>query len=122
MVEPDLDAEEKVHLSPELARRAGLKLSRVEAYARSREQAEDATPAVDASPEPSAAIWVPQRAVVRVGGQPTVFVAAEEASYIARVVELGDSVGEDVSITRGVVSGDWIVTAGLFALKSELFR
>jgi multidrug efflux pump subunit AcrA (membrane-fusion protein) len=39
-----------------------------------------------------------------------------------RAVELGPDDGEKVSIRKGLRAGDSVITEGLFALKSEIFR
>jgi len=68
------------------------------------------------------AIHIPRRAVTRVEGEPAVFVTSAPKTYVARTVELGPSMGEQVEIMRGLVEGDVIVTDGAFVLKSELER
>jgi cobalt-zinc-cadmium efflux system membrane fusion protein len=67
-------------------------------------------------------LGVPRSAVLQVEGETTVFVQSGENTYIARPVELGVGVGEWVEVTRGLVEGDVVVTAGAFVLKSELLR
>lgn len=67
-------------------------------------------------------LGVPRSAVLQVEGENTVFVAAGENTYIARPIELGVAAGDWVEVTRGLVEGDVVVTAGAFVLKSELLR
>jgi membrane fusion protein, heavy metal efflux system len=67
-------------------------------------------------------LGVARSAVLQVEGETTVFVAEGPNTYRARPVELGVSAGDWVEITRGLVEGDVVVTAGAFVLKSELLR
>jgi cobalt-zinc-cadmium efflux system membrane fusion protein len=67
-------------------------------------------------------IGVPRTAVLQVEGEPSVFVALGNDTYLARPVELGPAAGDWVEITRGLVDGDQIVTDGAFVLKSEMLR
>ncbi len=82
--------------------------------------------AVNANIRPSAAkklaIGVPRSAIVQVDGKPTVFVAVDETGVVPRAVELGVQGSELVEIKSGLAAGDKVVTEGVFALKSELFR
>ncbi|HEX7668774.1 MAG TPA: efflux RND transporter periplasmic adaptor subunit [Polyangiaceae bacterium] len=65
---------------------------------------------------------VPASAITHVDGKPTVFVAETDLRLIATPVQLGESDGNDQEIIAGVESGQTVVTQGVFALKSELFR
>lgn len=82
--------------------------------------------AVNARIRPSAAgkraLAVPRTTVVQVDGKPTVFVAIDATGVVPRPVELGVQGADLVEITSGIAEGDKIVTEGVFALKSELFR
>jgi cobalt-zinc-cadmium efflux system membrane fusion protein len=82
--------------------------------------------AVNANIRPSAAkkqaIGVPRSAIVQVDGKPTVFVAVDELGVVPRAVELGVQGSDLVEIKSGLSEGDKVVTEGVFALKSELFR
>ncbi len=82
--------------------------------------------AVNARIRPSAAIkqalTVPRSAVVQVDGKPTLFVAIDETGISPRAVELGVESRDIVEIKSGVTAGERVVTEGVFALKSELFR
>jgi cobalt-zinc-cadmium efflux system membrane fusion protein len=82
--------------------------------------------AVNARIRPSAAskhaLAVPRTTVVQVDGKPTVFVAVDDTGVVPRAVELGVQGADLVEITSGIAEGDKIVTEGVFALKSELFR
>lgn len=68
------------------------------------------------------ALTIPRKAILQVDGEPAVFVATTGGEYEARPVELGPGEGDNVEVTRGLVEGDNIVTAGAFVLKSELLR
>ncbi len=68
------------------------------------------------------AINVPRRAVIRVDGEPHVFLSLGNERYVARPVELGPTSGDNVEIVRGLLEGDVLVTDGAFVLKSELER
>lgn len=82
--------------------------------------------AVNARIRPSAAakqaLTVPRSAVVQVDGKPTLFVAIDETGISPRAVELGVESRDIVEIKSGVTAGERVVTEGVFALKSELFR
>lgn len=82
--------------------------------------------AVNARIRPSAAskraLAVPRNTIVQVDGKPTVFVAIDATGVVPRPVELGVQGADLVEITSGIAEGDKIVTDGVFALKSELFR
>jgi cobalt-zinc-cadmium efflux system membrane fusion protein len=61
-------------------------------------------------------------AVTLVDGKPTVFVVVEPNVVRATGVTLGASDGHQAEVAQGLQPGDRVVTAGAFALKSELFR
>lgn len=65
---------------------------------------------------------VPSTAVTVIDGQPTVFVSDTPTSVRAVAVELGQSDGDRQQIATGVKEGEFVVSKGVFALKSELFR
>lgn len=68
------------------------------------------------------ALSVPREAVVRVDGEPTVFVEIGEGRVEVRRIELGASTGDLQEVVSGLKPGDRIATKGVFALKSEIFR
>jgi cobalt-zinc-cadmium efflux system membrane fusion protein len=70
----------------------------------------------------ASALTVPRGAVTSVDGKPTVFVAHDALSVEPRAVQLGGQDGDRVEILNGLTEQDKIVTAGVFALKSEMFR
>lgn len=82
--------------------------------------------AVNARIRPSAsvkqALSVPRSALVQVDGKPTLFVAVDDTGISPRAVELGVESRDTVEIKSGVTAGERVVTEGVFALKSELFR
>ncbi|MBK8713746.1 MAG: efflux RND transporter periplasmic adaptor subunit [Nannocystaceae bacterium] len=65
---------------------------------------------------------VPRDAVVLVDGQPTVFVEIARRVVEPREVELAAQGEHEVAIAEGLAEGERVVTAGAFAVKSELFR
>lgn len=60
--------------------------------------------------------------VLQIDGEPSVFVRRGPETYEVREVALGTSGDGVVEITAGLVSGENVVVAGAFALKSELAR
>jgi membrane fusion protein, heavy metal efflux system len=68
------------------------------------------------------ALLVPQSAVIYVDGKPTVFVADGENRTRAVTVRLGGTDGTHHEVLEGVEPGQLVASAGVFALKSELFR
>jgi len=65
---------------------------------------------------------VPTASVTLFGGKPTVFRKIGEHAVVAVPVELGYSNGPETEIRRGIAPGEEVVSSGVFALKSELFR
>jgi membrane fusion protein, heavy metal efflux system len=65
---------------------------------------------------------VPVSAVTRIDGVAMVFVALGDTSLETRKVELGLSDGARVQVVSGLQPGELVVTEGVFAVKSELFR
>lgn len=70
----------------------------------------------------AAVAQVPLQSITYVDGKPTVFVAETDLRIVVTPVELGDADGEDRHIVSGLNVGQQVVTGGVFALKSELFR
>lgn len=68
------------------------------------------------------ALLVPHAAVVYVDGKPTVFIAENDTRVRAATVRLGASDGARHEILEGVETGQRVARAGVFALKSELYR
>lgn len=67
------------------------------------------------------AIVVPADAVQSDGGLSFVFVRLNEATFQARIVQVGVRNGKDVEVC-GMQAGEEVVTVGSHALKSELLR
>jgi cobalt-zinc-cadmium efflux system membrane fusion protein len=71
---------------------------------------------------PQQATLVPTTAITFVDGKPTVFIATGEGSVRVANVETGLSDGPRTEVKSGVKAGESVVSDGVFALKSELFR
>jgi cobalt-zinc-cadmium efflux system membrane fusion protein len=65
---------------------------------------------------------VPTSAITFVDGKPTVFVATGEGAVRVASVETGSTDGAQTEVKSGVNAGESVVSDGVFALKSELFR
>jgi cobalt-zinc-cadmium efflux system membrane fusion protein len=68
------------------------------------------------------AVVVPTSAITFVDGKPNVFVAETDVRLVPTPVTLGESDGKNQEIVSGLSGGQVVVTGGVFALKSELFR
>ena len=69
------------------------------------------------------ALALPRAAVIDVRGASTVFVAlADPGSFEPRVVVVGTTSADDVSIVDGVREGERVVTIGAVLLKGEMLR
>jgi len=68
------------------------------------------------------ALTIPKAAVSFIDGRPTALVQVGPGLVEPRPVELGPDDGEQVSIRQGLRIGERVITDGLFALKSEIFR
>ncbi|MEZ4451609.1 MAG: efflux RND transporter periplasmic adaptor subunit [Nannocystaceae bacterium] len=69
-----------------------------------------------------ATLAVSREAIIQVDGKPTVFVAVEDNAVVPRPVETGVRDPTQVEIKSGLKEGERVVSAGVFALKSEIFR
>jgi len=69
-----------------------------------------------------ASTLVPSSAITFVDGKSTLFVKNGENAVRVVKVELGITNGQDTEVIGGVSAGDEVVSEGVFALKSELFR
>jgi cobalt-zinc-cadmium efflux system membrane fusion protein len=67
-------------------------------------------------------LLLPRDSVTSVDGRWTVFVAHDETSVEPRAIELGRQDGDRVEIAKGLKEGERVVSNGVFALKSEIFR
>lgn len=68
------------------------------------------------------ALVIPHSAVVYIDGKATVFVEEAETRVRAVPVRLGASDGKRHEVVEGLTPGQRVASAGVFALKSELFR
>ncbi len=80
------------------------------------------TAKLHASGPARSALLLPSSAVTFVDGKPTVFVEAAEDRVVPTAVELGTTNGEEQEIAGGLAEGAVVVSEGVFALKSELYR
>ena len=62
---------------------------------------------------------VPQSAVQELNGEDIVFVMEDKNRFVLREVILGQSLGDDVEIKKGIGEKERVVTQGSFNLKSE---
>lgn len=65
---------------------------------------------------------VPVGALTYVDGRPTVFVAESDTRVLVREVKLGRTDGVRHEVVEGLSIGQRVISDGVFALKSELFR
>src|SRR6478735_1238649 len=65
---------------------------------------------------------LPSSAITFVDGKSTVFVKSGENAVRVVKLELGTTNGPETEVISGVNAGDEVVSEGVFALKSELFR
>jgi cobalt-zinc-cadmium efflux system membrane fusion protein len=68
------------------------------------------------------AVTVPKNSVTFIDGKPTVLVLAAPGLVEPRHLDLGADDGERVIVRQGLRAGESVITEGLFALKSEIFR
>jgi cobalt-zinc-cadmium efflux system membrane fusion protein len=71
---------------------------------------------------PAPKILLPRDAVISIDGKATVFVAHDATSVEPRTVTTGARDGQRVEILEGLTPGEKVAVAGVFALKSEIFR
>lgn len=67
-------------------------------------------------------LLVPTTAITFVDGKPTVFVVKGDGVVRVVSVKTGFADGNRTEVTEGVKPGESVVSDGIFALKSELFR
>ena len=68
------------------------------------------------------ALTIPKASVSFIDGRPTVLALTAPGLVEPRPVELGADDGEKVVVRQGLRAGESVITEGLFALKSEIFR
>jgi len=67
-------------------------------------------------------VVLPASAISEVEGREVVFIEEEPGTFEARPVRISERDGSSVLIAEGVEAGEPVVTAGAFALKSELAK
>jgi cobalt-zinc-cadmium efflux system membrane fusion protein len=67
-------------------------------------------------------LTVPQDAVQAIGGESVVFVREAADTFVARVVEIGDRVGDRRAVLKGLNGSETVVVAGSYSLKAELLK
>ena len=77
---------------------------------------------IHTSARAEATLVLPRDAVTSVDGKWTVFAAHDETSVEPRSIVLGRQDGDEVEIVKGLKKGERVVSNGVFALKSEIFR
>jgi cobalt-zinc-cadmium efflux system membrane fusion protein len=80
------------------------------------------TARLHASGPARSALLLPTSAVTFVDGKPTVFVESGEGRVVPTPVVLGATNGDEQEIASGLAEGAIVVSEGVFALKSELYR
>jgi cobalt-zinc-cadmium efflux system membrane fusion protein len=65
---------------------------------------------------------VTRAALQQVGGRAVVFAVVGPRRFEQREITVGQTAGDYVEVTGGLVDGDEVVTEGSYALKSELLR
>lgn len=71
---------------------------------------------------PAAVLLLPREAIISVDGKATVFVVHDATSVEPRAITTGARDGTRVEVLTGLTANDKVVTSGVFALKSEIFR
>jgi len=77
---------------------------------------------VQAAPRPVSVFAIPSSAIQQVDGQPVVFVKKDSTTFERQKVKLGVTMGDLVEVAEGLKGDEEVVTAGSFALKSELLK
>ena len=77
---------------------------------------------VQAAPGSVSVFAVPSSAIQQADGQPVVFVKKDSTTFERRKVKLGVTMGDLVEVAEGLKGDEEVVTAGSFALKSELLK
>ena len=95
---------------------------KVDNTARKLRPGQAVTASVRASGPARTALVVPASAITYVDGAPTVFVVQGDDRVVPTRVGLGAQGGAAQEITDGLAEGAVVVSEGVFALKSELYR
>lgn len=125
LAEPDKEIEGKVAYvgdQIDLDTRSAAVRVEIDNRARQLRPGQSVTAEIRSSAPSAQHLTVPAEALTFVDGRPTVFVATDAERVVPRAVELGPADTTRQAITRGLTEGEQVVTAGVFALKSELFR
>ncbi|MDI1443548.1 efflux RND transporter periplasmic adaptor subunit [Polyangium sp. 6x1] len=80
------------------------------------------TAIIQASGPSRTMLTVPMTAVTYIDGRPTVFLAESADRVVPTTIELGPNDGTNQGVTSGLSEGQLVVSRGVFALKSELYR
>lgn len=75
-----------------------------------------------AQSEASAALSVPNGALVQIEGETIVFRRDDQGAFAPVPVRVGEVIGDHTVIREGLKSGDTIVVAGAFTLKSQILK
>lgn len=65
---------------------------------------------------------VPDEAVQTVDGEPVVFVCGRSGCFLVRPVQLGERIGSNRAIARGLEGTEVVVVSGAFTLKAEMLK
>ena len=65
---------------------------------------------------------VPSESVHKIEGKSYIFVANADGTFIAKAVEVGESIDDDIEIKSGISAEDNIVSTGSFLIKSEYLK
>jgi cobalt-zinc-cadmium efflux system membrane fusion protein len=77
---------------------------------------------IHASGPRESTLTIPRSAITRVDGRPTVFVRVGDGLVEPRPVQLGAEDSDSVAVLKGLKAGEQVVSAGVLALKAEVFR
>ena len=80
------------------------------------------TAIIQASGPSRTMLTVPMTAVTYIDGRPTVFLAESPDRVVPTAIELGPDDGTNQGVLAGLSAGQLVVSRGVFALKSELYR
>lgn len=94
----------------------------VDNRARKLRPGQSITATIRASGPSATMLAVPVTAVTFIDGKPTVFRVDGENRVVAVGVELGPDDGKLQGVVSGLAEGQSVVSQGVFALKSELYR
>jgi Cu(I)/Ag(I) efflux system membrane fusion protein len=64
-------------------------------------------------------LLVPSEAVIRTGRRAVALVHKEDGSFEGRDITIGQEIGDDIEVTRGLAEGEQVVASGQFLVDSE---